>query len=266
MTKKEHKQQQTVAAAREVSTNALLHVGPADVVIPPLHTLQGLMNTALKAMNNSAPDTLKMLFQLASVTPSHQKNSLLNGRDCQRFLRFILKTANADLISYIHPKTGDLHTLVPVFAAISRVQQFAVAADISNIPLHALQSDVNRLSKAWRKSQLPLINKLHLVESHLVDFIRAHGAWGLFGEQALESLHHLANIAVTKCFGSNANNRLPFFLKRQFLVALCANEFEPKKRKQRTDTTEITDEEEAVLEEIVDYVEEAEWYDEEDLN
>lgn len=52
--------------------------------------------------------------------------------------------------------------------------------------LHSnLQQLINKFSEAWRDDKLPLINKLHLFESHLADFIVLHNGWGCYGEQGL---------------------------------------------------------------------------------
>ena len=94
-----------------------------------------------------------------------------------------------------------------------------------------LDQDISNLSKAWRQAKLPPTNKLHLLEAHLADFLDCHSSWGLFGEQGIESLHHIANMASERCFGKNEQNKMQFFMKRHLLTAICdASEFNVKQR------------------------------------
>ena len=60
---------------------------------------------------------------------------------------------------------------------------------------------------------------------------RLHKLWGRFGEQGLESLHHVANEAIKKNFGSNKRAGLQSFMKTQLVLA-CTDmkEFERRPR------------------------------------
>ena len=64
---------------------------PSNIVIPPLHTLLGCVNTMLKAMWLTDKNGLNALFKEVNVKATHQSSSLLNGRDCRKFLKYILK-------------------------------------------------------------------------------------------------------------------------------------------------------------------------------
>lgn len=119
----------------------------------------------------------------------------------------------------------------------------------------------------WRRAALLSTNKLHLIEAHLADFLGAHKSWGLFGEQGLESMHHVANIAAEKCFGINANDRLPFFMRRQLLTAFSdATEFDVKKRS-RSETPSPDTDPALLYDEYIDIEEEVEieYFDDEEL-
>lgn len=82
-----------------------------------------------------------------------------------------------------------------------------------------LENDLKAFSEAWRRTSLPKTNKLHLLEAHLADFFELHRNWALYGEQGIESLHHIGNLAIVRCFGVNQDHSLAYFMKRQLIKA-----------------------------------------------
>lgn len=63
------------------------------------------------------------------------------------------------------------------------VEKYKDLIENKELVRHHLSGVVSEFSKAWREDKLPAINKLHIIESHLVDFIIRHGGWGIYGEQ-----------------------------------------------------------------------------------
>jgi hypothetical protein len=144
------------------------------------------------------------------------------------------------------------------------VERWATAVKLQ-VDRNELEIDISGLSSAWRKAALPSTNKLHLLEVHLADFLELHRSWGLFGEQGVESLHHVANIASERCFGINARNKLVFFMKRQLMTSFTdPSEFGVRQRNRSgTPASEV----EVFLEDEIDvaYEEEVEWYDDNEI-
>jgi hypothetical protein len=110
------------------------------------------------------------------------------------------------------------------WASVEKFTQLASNTD----QLHdTLQQLIDAFSKSWRGDKLPLINKLHLFEAHLADFIVMHNGWSCFGEQGLFTLiyylftSNFRNRSVASngqhcgksCFGQNQNIGLNFFMK-----------------------------------------------------
>jgi hypothetical protein len=71
-----------------------------------------------------------------------------------------------------------------VLVALANVERFAVARDLTDEEIDDLSSSIDVLSTEYRKASLPAINKLHELESHVLDFVRVHRSWGIFGEQS----------------------------------------------------------------------------------
>lgn len=96
---------------------------------------------------------------------------MLNGRDCQKLLHFVAEHPQKD----IEFKT--------VLIALKELTKYAIAETLDVDSIQKVPSCIARFSRAWRHENLPAINKLHLIEAHLFDFIRMHMSWGIFGEQ-----------------------------------------------------------------------------------
>lgn len=115
-----------------------------------------------------------------------------------------------------------------------KLSQWASISKIKTLERVQLIETIEAFSDSWRNDNLPLINKLHVVEAHLDDFVLTHGGWGEFGEQGsnvkmfkflnnnlgLESLHHLGNVAEKCCFGINCEKGLKFFMKVHLVLAM----------------------------------------------
>jgi hypothetical protein len=105
------------------------------------------------------------------VKPSYQESSLLNGRDCQKFLTFV----------FDHPEKNIKFR--QTLLCIHKISQYAIANELSQEFINRLPETLREFSRTWRDDKLPAINKLHLFEAHLFDFIQRHRSWGTFGEQ-----------------------------------------------------------------------------------
>lgn len=212
----DHKEEACSGPMRQLNESILLNIPLSNIVCPPLHIIQGLTNNILKVMDKIKRNEL---FKLSKVKASYRETSLLTGRDGQKFLEFVVKNPEKD-IDYRATLTN-LYELSQ-WASVEKYK--ILARDKKSIPSR-LASVINNLSQSWRDDGLPAINKLHLVEKHLTDFIILHSGWGIFGEQGIEALHHLGNIATKCCFGANQNNALKFHMKVHLVLALAPKTF-----------------------------------------
>lgn len=144
----------------------LLDVRPVDVVVPPLHTLCGAVNTALKKMVDQG--WRSKLFSMAKVKPSWRSGDLLDGRSSGKFLHFVAR--NPD----VHVEYRD------VFLALRKVENWASAGvfDMDAGSVNTLLEHLQEFATAWREAGLPTTNKFHLVESHVHDFAETYRSWG----------------------------------------------------------------------------------------
>lgn len=75
-----------------------------------------------------------------------------------------------------------------VLLALSEVSKFAIAQRLELTPeRHQKLCDaIGAFSQKWRAAEpkLSAINKIHLFEAHVIDFVEAHGTWGLYSEQS----------------------------------------------------------------------------------
>jgi hypothetical protein len=96
---------------------------------------------------------------------------LLSGRDGQKLLSYINDTPEHEI--------QFRETLVHLY----KLSQWASIAKIKDLSVVELIDTIEAFSDSWRNKNLPLINKLHIIEAHLDEFISTHGGWGKFGEQ-----------------------------------------------------------------------------------
>lgn len=75
-----------------------------------------------------------------------------------------------------------------VLKALHEVAEFAIAqrVEFDSERSSQLVDAIQKFSDAWRQpgTSLPLTNKIHLFESHLLDFFETHGTWGTYSEQS----------------------------------------------------------------------------------
>lgn len=100
---------------------------------------------------------------------------MLTGKDGQKLLEFVYNNPNYEV-----PFRNTLVSLYKLsqWASVDKYEKLA-----QNEGKRNLDEVIKTFSQAWRKDQFPTINKLHIIESHLVDFIVKHGGWGIYGEQ-----------------------------------------------------------------------------------
>ena len=182
---------------------------------------------------------------------------MLTGRDGQKVLKFVNNNPNYEI------KFRD--TLISLYkltewASVEKYKGLFQSKKSAKSHLDELVSD---FSNAWRKDKFPLINKLHLIESHLVDFIIKHGGWGMYGEQGklkwdpclnflgIESLHRMGNAAEKCCIGVNKNKGLGFFMKVNLILAISNTSMmlPPIKKDYQPQTFFVQDADEEGLEE-----------------
>jgi hypothetical protein len=209
----DHKEEACSGRVRQLSDSSLLNIPLSNIVCPPLHILQGLTNKILEV---SDKEKRKELFGISKVKVSYRETSLLTGRDGQKFLKFVVKNPEID-VEYRTTLTK-LYEL----SQLASVEKFKVLAHDKKSIFNQIASTITAFSESWRSDNLPAINKLHLVEAHLADFIKFHSGWGIFGEQAIESLHHLGNVAENCCFGNNKDKALKFHMKVHLVLAISA--------------------------------------------
>lgn len=211
----EHQESACSGDVRQLKEAALLNVPISNMVCPPLHILQGLLNKVLEVIDETKR---KKLLKAAKVKSSYRKSSLLTGRDGQKFLKFVVDNPE---------KQVDYRTTLTKLYELSQwasVKTYKrLSKDKDSLP-ERLKSTVSEFSESWRKDKFSAINKLHLVESHLSDFILLHSGWGVYGDQAIESLHHLGNVATKCCFGINKNKALKFSMKVHLVLAIFASQ------------------------------------------
>ncbi|CAD5225344.1 unnamed protein product [Bursaphelenchus xylophilus] len=207
----EHKRAMTTDAGKRTYRDSLISLLQEDVVCPPLHCLQGLTNTLAEEMKKNNPDEWNAVCDDLNIEPSHLSKSMLNGRDGRRLVKSLAENGNPQFAIFSD-----------VFSSLDRIYGWAtVGVHGQDDPTKAsIERDIFLLSNAWRHSGLPAINKLHLLEAHVADFVTSHGSWGLYGEQGLESLHHVGNVASARGFGKNSDVKAKFFFKSQFFSML----------------------------------------------
>ena len=117
------------------------------------------------------------MFNNAKAKSSYRSSSLLTGRDGQKVLKFI--NDNLDYEVKFRRTLTRLYALSR-WASIDGYNM--LSADEISIRTR-LQATIDELSDAWRDEDFPAINKLHIIESHLADFVIRHRDWGIYGEQ-----------------------------------------------------------------------------------
>lgn len=124
-----------------------------------------------------------------------------------------------------------------VFVALANVESFAVARYLTCAEINQLEDSINIFSKLYRQNDLPLINKLHELESHVVTFVKRFKSWGLYSEQGeniilnylkifssgIEAIHKLGNLADNRSKGKNIPKSLPIFIMRQLRLTFSVN-------------------------------------------
>lgn len=206
----EHRETACSGSLRSLNELALLNIPLSNIVCPPLHLIQGFTNKILQAMDSEKREEL---LKLAQVRPSYRMSSLLTGREGQKFLKFVVDNPERE-INYRITLTN-LHML----SQWASIEKYEILAKDKELVPSRLTSVINAFSQSWRNDQLPAINKLHLLEAHLAEFIIKHSGWGIYGEQSIEALHHLGNIAEKCCFGANQNKGLKFLMKTHLVLA-----------------------------------------------
>ncbi|KAI6240445.1 hypothetical protein M3Y99_00452400 [Aphelenchoides fujianensis] len=189
----------------------LLDIPPGQIVPPPLHMIQGAANTVF---NKWDKDSREPLFNTARVPfKSYRQSSLLTGRDAQKFIDWLSKHPN------VRVKNRN------VLKALHEVAEFAIAqrVEFDSERSSQLVDAIQKFSDAWRQpgTSLPLTNKIHLFESHLLDFFETHGTWGTYSEQIIEHLHHVGNVIDKKCFGANKDRNAGIFMRQQLAVVFA---------------------------------------------
>uniref|UniRef100_A0A1I7SCH8 RICTOR_V domain-containing protein n=2 Tax=Bursaphelenchus xylophilus TaxID=6326 RepID=A0A1I7SCH8_BURXY len=195
---------------RIYSDDRLLQIEPENLVIPPLH-------------DKTQRD---VMLKKTGCLVGYRQSSLMDGRNGSRFLKWAVQNPE------------EVPEYQAVFAALHEVQKWATAEDyaIDYDAFDALTADIEAFTTAWRRHGLPTTNKFHLLESHARDFIVTYGTWGKFGEQCLESMHHVGNILSERCFGVNTPDKArQFFMRRNFLTATSnTSQFQPKSKPNRS--------------------------------
>ncbi|CAD5219297.1 unnamed protein product [Bursaphelenchus xylophilus] len=195
----EHKRAMTTDAGKRTYRDPLVSLLQEDVVCPPLHCLQGLTNSLAEEMKKDNPDEWKAVCDDLNIALSHLSKLMLNGRDGRRLVKSLAENGNPQFAIFSD-----------VFSSLDRIYEWATI-DVhgqDNFTKAGIERDILLLSNAWRHSGLRAINKLHLLEAHVADFVTLHGSWGLYGEQGLESLHHIGNVASARCFGKNSESEV----------------------------------------------------------
>ena len=213
VSKHEHRLQPTRGVTRQLlhdgddSQRPLLNVPIENFVVPPLHLLMGAVNKILEVIH---ADQRERLFKRAGVVAGWRKTSMLTGRDGNTLLKWIST----------HPDAVEDLSCRAVLIPLAEVSKYARASQVCSTPtdLARFAAEVAKFASAWRRADLPTTPKLHLFEVHLVDFVRQHGSWGRYGEQGLEAMHHLGNLAASVCVGANQGGDMKHFLKRHALV------------------------------------------------
>lgn len=95
----------------------------------------------------------------------------MSGNDGRKLLRFFAETKPTEL-PFKH-----------VFTALAEIQKFAVARFLSDQEVDAPKTAIDSFSSIYRQENLSLINKLHELECHVLEFVKKFGSWGLYGDQ-----------------------------------------------------------------------------------
>lgn len=101
----------------------------------------------------------------------------MTGRDGQKVLKYVYEHPNHE----VEYRT----TLVCLYelSQWASIEKFKLLSQDVDSVLERLKTVIQAFSDSWRNDKLPAINKLHLVEMHLADFIVTHNGWGVYGEQ-----------------------------------------------------------------------------------
>lgn len=143
----------------------------------------------------------------ARVKPEPGKGATLNGNNTSRLLEYL--AINNSKIPYLD-----------VFRSLREVQKWSVAENLAPEAIDKLEEAIKKFSITYRShGDLNRINKLHELEVHTIEFVRAHGSWGLYSEQSLEGVHKYSNKADRQSFGKNQDNNVLLFMKRQLFCS-----------------------------------------------
>ena len=179
----------------------LLH-GPRDkrvlghLNIPELHLLIGIVDKLIAGFENKVFETPvegrewmdRYLKGVAIVRKSYQGCHSLEGNQSSSFLKKIDVLEREIMKEDDEVKVAGLQ-YIQVFRALREVQE----ACFSMVLMPDFKVKINLFSNLYRQLGITVTPKVHILESHIIDFYEITGekvGLGFFSEQGFESMHH----------------------------------------------------------------------------
>lgn len=154
------------------------------VSIPLLHILLGICNKTYSELVKCVPEADDWPKKL-SLHREDYHGSVFEGNECRKLLK------NIDILRQILDDSKKLafgEPYVNVFEAFKKVLDDLYSPQIDIISLH---SQIVKFADAWIASGMSVTSKVHIVVTHLLDFVILRGSKeiGRFCEQSHESAH-----------------------------------------------------------------------------
>uniref|UniRef100_A0A914Z0U6 Uncharacterized protein n=1 Tax=Panagrolaimus superbus TaxID=310955 RepID=A0A914Z0U6_9BILA len=195
----------------------LFNIPVTHIAPPPLHILICLVNSIVDYIRKYAPDNVELEEFLSEAgVRLHYPAKAFEGNACRKNLKqFREETSN----KIIYGGFGS-----NLFEAAANIEKHAVARTLLEEEIDDLDDRIRlffNLLKEYGQVAVKFFlnkNKIHMLQHHVVPFVRRFKSWGLFSEQSGESIHHVRNDLDDRIPGTGPKadeKRNTFFQKNQ---------------------------------------------------
>lgn len=150
-----------------------------------LHILLGIVNRVYDELVKKIPEAAANWSSQLYLQRDRYHGNIFEGNECKKLLDNVPKLVD---ILTLSGRISEGSSLVEVFSSFAQVNSIVHDESVNTV---ALEASIARFKTAWKTSGMPLTTKVHIVISHLVDFVSMmnNSSIRLYSEQSHEAVH-----------------------------------------------------------------------------